>query len=448
MLILFVGLVLAGLLWWFNSYLSRPESVETLRAFVTNAIGAPVRFEKLQVNILTGLSLDKIVADNPEAAIEKELLRIPKVRVNYNLWALLQKRVEMTEILLLQPRIAVELSPENKVIWSRLNPASQTAKEPKASPAASRSSAEIQDLEVEVKSFNITDGSFVMRGADGAERLVLSGINNEAQMKSSDLTLSAMGKVRVAEVALQRLRLREVQSAYTYDQGLIKLPAIQGQAYRGTLNGAFEQQVNDAELPFTFKMNLANVDVNELLKEVAQKPDKVSGQLSATTSWRGSLTNVQGISGKGNFEVLNGQLIQLEFFRQLASVLNVKELAQPDFVKCRSDFVVENEIVTLSSLVLNSTLFDFTTSGTVGFDTALNLQCELVLKPELVKFLPAGLGERFTLRDDGARTVAFNITGSVEKTQSDLWLKLALGPTANPVDAVKQGLEGIKGLFR
>lgn len=439
-LILLLCLVVAGLLWWFNSFLSKPESVETIRAFVSNAAGVPVQFGRVELNIVKGITVEQVSAENPPAVQEKKLLTTSRVMLAYNVLALLQKHVDITDVSFVSPQLALELDPNNKVVF----PLKET---PEPRPSTAEKSW-LDDVEVEIRSFNISNGGLVIKASDGTERFRIVGLNNNAKMKQSAAGFNASGQAKIGQMFLSKLLITDLQSPYTLGQGVLALPTIAGKAYRGTLTGAFEQKINHDELPFTFKLVGAQFDLNEMLKQLADKPDYISGQFSANTMWRGAMTNPRGISGKGDFEVVNGQLIQLGFFQQLAQVLGVKELAQPDFTKCRSEFTVENEVVNLSSFLLNSTLFDFSTTGTVGFDTVLNLNCELIFKPDLVKLLPNLVADRLVTRADGARTVAFAVTGTTEKPQSDLWLKLAIGPTGDLQQGVQQGIDALKNLFR
>jgi hypothetical protein len=124
----------------------------------------------------------------------------------------------------------------------------------------------------------------------------------------------------------------------------------------------------------------------------------------------------------------------------LAGVLQVPELASPDFDDCRAEFVQSAYRVSTPVVLLSGKAVQLRGAGAVDLRTdGLDYQMNLALAPHLfAKVTRRELRPAFKPRTDGFSTIDFHLYGTTAAPQTDLLSRIAKGAAE---DAAKKQLE-------
>ena len=415
------GLVLAGVLGWFNSFLYTPSSLEAVRLAISEKSGLPLHFDRAGGNILEGLRLHEAAVHSATLPPPGRLLQVPILLIRFNPAFLLINHLVIPEVKLSNPKLTLISGPDHQILWPSPSEAGQVSAQ--AVPGA-KLLEWLRRTEPEWNRVEVENGTLSLQSPPGNESLQLSGISGTFKVRPSNAESLIGGRVQVNSLMAGPWTFTNWKSTLKVDQGAINCGDFSVQAYGGQLSGTLEQKFSDPQLPFSLKVNASSVVIHDMLQKLFSRPDAASGLLSGTTTWRGSLSNAQDLSGKGSLTAADGQLIHIYFFQELSKALGVKELSQPDYRKCRIDFVLESGVFSVSSLVLNSALFDLSAHGTVTMGGTMNLHCELVAKPDLVKMLAPPALAQFPPDADGNALMKFDVRGGVDNAQTDLWSQL------------------------
>lgn len=423
---LFALAVVAILAVALNFYLGMEQNAPKAAGFVSGVAQVPVSLGTVQVNVLKGAHLTNVKVANPAAIREPVLLSVPDLSLTYAPLALSQHRLLFRQVTLSNPVLAL----------------AEDAQGETPLPAAVAPRSPLQGaLRLDVKSLNIENGTVRVLNAAGDPTLLLEGLQHGGRLERIGQEVKAGGQFTAKSLTLGLLKIGDIDSSYGFEKGVLKISKLLGTSYHGQWTGTFQIDGSTDGMPCDFQLQANSLDLNELLKSVAGKPDMVSGTLNLTVAGRGSAGSLSGITAQGSFEVHNGQLIHVGFIQDLAQAISNKDLAQPDFSEAHGDFSVGQDTITISSFELDSSQFTLAGGGTIGFDGTVNFKLTMTFTPDFAKLLPAAVSERLTAGADGSRAIAFNLTGPIDNPQSDLLKQLSFinlqgaVPAATPAPA-------------
>ena len=410
---LFALAVVAILAVALNFYLGMPQNAPRVAAFVSGVAQVPVSFGTVEVNLLKGAHLTDVKVANPAAPREPVLLSVPDLSLTYAPLALSQHRLLLRQVTLVRPVLALAEVVQGNTSLLPL-------------PAAVVPQSELQGaLRLNVKSLNIEDGTVRVLNAAGTPTLVLEGLQHGGRLERTGQEVKAGGQFTAKSLTLGPLKIGDLDSSYSFEKGVLKISKLLGTSYHGQWTGTFQIDGSTDGMPCDFQLQANSLDLNDLLKSVAAKPDMVSGTLNLTAAGRGSAGSLSGITAQGSFEVRDGQLIHVGFIQDLAQAISNKDLAQPDFSEAHGDFSVGQDTITVSSFALTSSQFTLTGGGTIGFDGGVNFKLTMTFTPDFAKLLPSAVVDRLTAAADGGRSITFSLTGPIDAPQSDLLKQLS-----------------------
>jgi hypothetical protein len=165
----------------------------------------------------------------------------------------------------------------------------------------------------------------------------------------------------------------------------------------------------------------------------------VRGDLAAKATFEGS-GGLPTMKGRGQGTVTGCRVEHGRTLSLLASILQVPELARPDFDECRAEFTQSGSRVSTPVLLLTGEAVQLRGTGTVDLETSgLDYRMTLALAPGLyAKVTRPELRPAFKDRGDGYSAIDFRLFGTTSEPQTDLLSRVAKAAAA---DAVKKGID-------
>jgi hypothetical protein len=114
----------------------------------------------------------------------------------------------------------------------------------------------------------------------------------------------------------------------------------------------------------------------------------------------------------------------VKMLHDLSSIFRIKELDAPLISSAKTHFVVQNRQTKFIGLEINSTGFQMTGSGVIGFDGSLNADMVLILSSSSMGKLPREVSAFFVQQSNGSGSVAYHLSGTVADPQTDLVTRL------------------------
>jgi uncharacterized protein involved in outer membrane biogenesis len=442
-LALLLALVAAAGLWWLNRYIQKPEFVEKVRGAATEAAGAPVDFDQLMFDPLKGFRVENLRILNPESTRQPQALATKNISLDYRLAPLLQRRLEIAEFRLEEPQISLEQNEAGDLVLPKKEPAPPSPETPTPDPGT----AIPLPLEVVLSLFTLQNGKIRIQDHAGTAKLQVDGIQANARLDLGTTATQSSGNLKISKIQLRQFTITQIQSPFTLKENILTLSALQGLSYQGQLSGFFDLNTGNASYPYNLKLDAVGMDANQMLGEVAGKSGLMSGKLGFKSVWLGPAKTPLALSGKGSFEITDGQLINIPLFRILGETLKVPAIAQPDFSKIYGDFSVDNQVCTFPGIKIESALLKMDGAGTIDFDLHVNFEIDLALSPDITRQLPQGVENLLTKREDGFRSIRFTVTGTVDRPSTDLPQKLLFGNDPLKPENIQNTLDNLRSLF-
>ena len=434
-IIVIVALILTGGFLWISSYINSPAFAEYLTEKATAATGAPTKIGAVKFSLFKGVTVQSIAVDNPVAKKEKTLLSIAEVALDTDFFSLLSRKPTVQGLSLKQPKIGLELNEKNvprmpESLAALLKPADTAAK-----PSEKKEALPAFLLET----LAISDAAVMVRNASGARQF-------EAQNLSLKLAGFPSGKGEFnAEklIAPANLTLSALHTPVVIDNQGLTLAPLQAKAYGGNVQAAIKLTTGTAP-GFTIDTELINLDVAALLKEITQGSAVLSGSLSAKASIQGSNAEPQLAKGQGNLSVRNGRISGSKVLQELAAILNVPGLANPDLSELNAQYIIADERVVIKSASLRSTLFSADVNGSVGFNQRLNLDARVAFTPTLLNLIPASIRQNIERSLGPQSEIRFKIWGTAQQPQTNLKEVLVTSAAKGLVDKLLKDRLGDK----
>jgi len=247
-------------------------------------------------------------------------------------------------------------------------------------------------------------------------------------------------------------------------------------AFNGQANAQGGLSMGPTSPPFHGKITVQGVQLGPAL--AALSPDStvsVSGTaaMNIAVAGRGfSMPDLtKALAGPGHVEVKDGKIEGINLMQEAVTLLKVAGVSIDDakataFSTIETDVMIQQGIVNVQKLLMDSHDFQATGKGTVGFDQLLNLGVNLNLSQALSQKVASSSPIAKLAMKDGRLSLPLQITGTAQnpsyglnmkgltgKAQEQVQEKLKgavkglLDGTTKPTDLQKEGQDLLKGLF-
>jgi hypothetical protein len=414
--------------------LNTPEFQKSLLDQAKATLGADVRARKMDISLFSGVTLTGLAIANP-APFPGNLLTADAFVLRYRVRSLLAGRVEVERVALEKPTLGLVLDRRGVFNHEKLGgPA------PKTRSAAAPAGAAAVPLRIVLKRLAVEDGSVTVVDHTRARLLTIEGAAFRSAFEIEGGIARGSGVAAIATMGLgDLLFLRSVRAPLAVSKETVALSPIRAEVAGGGAAGDVTVH-SKGGFRYVAHLELKGVDMSTLLAE-AKSAGGLAGTLAAKATFEGS-GGLATMKGRGQGTVTDCRVEHARTLALLASVLQVPELASPDFEECRAEFTQSGYRVSTPALLLSGKAVELRGTGTIDLETSgLDYRMSLALAPRLfAKVTRPELRPAFKDRGDGFSTVEFRLYGTTRAPQTDLLSRVVKAAAA---DAVRKGIDGL-----
>jgi hypothetical protein len=400
--------------------LNTPAFQKSLLEQAKATAGAEVRVEKMDISLLSGVTLRGIAVANP-APFTGDFLTADAFVLRYRLRPLLAGRVEVERLALEKPLLSLAMDARGGFNYEKLGGATRAgARAPSAAAPAA-----VAPLRIVLKRLAVEDASVVMTDHAKVRLLTVEGADFRSAFELAGGIAQGSGEAAIATVNLaDLLHVRGVEAPLSMSKETVKLAPIRGRVAGGSAAGDLTVHLKGG-FRYVANLELTGVNVKTLLAE-AKSAGGVSGTLGAKGTFEGS-GGLPTMKGRGAGAITDCRVESGRVLALLAGILQVPELASPDFDECRAEFTLAGYRLSTPVLSLKGEAVQLTGRGAVHLGTnGLDYQMSLALAPAVfAKVTRPELRPAFRPRADGFSAIDFRLYGTTLAPQTDLLSRVA-----------------------
>ncbi len=430
--VLLAGSLLYGI--WLVRSLRTPEFQRALLQRVRGIAGTEVRVKKVDVSLLSGVTLEGLGIGNP-LPFTGDLLSADGLVLRYRLWPLLSGRFEVERLALERPRLSVVMDARGLFNYERLGSGHAS------SPGAPSAAAAVP-LRIVLSRLSVRDGSVVVTDASRARLLAVDGLGMQSAFELEAGLATGKGTLTARTIDLAgRLSVRDVSAPLALTRESFTLSPIRGHAGGGELRGDATVRFKNG-FRYATRLELTGADVKRLLEE-SRSAAMVSGSLEARARFEGT-GGLPTLRGRGQGRIGGCRVYGNRSLALLATLLGVRELASPELDECRAEFTQAGAHLTTPVLVLKGKTVELTGHGSLNLETsALDYDLTLALAPSLfARVTRPELRSAFHARQDGFAAIDFHLAGTTLEPKTDLLARLGRSAAEGAVRGVLGRLFG------
>lgn len=397
--------------------LDTPEFQRSLLDRIGAAVGADVRARKVEISLLSGVTLEEPAIVNP-APFTGDLLGAEAFTLRYRLLPLLAGRVEFERIALERPRLALAMDARGVFNYERLVGAAP------ARAATAPAAVAAVPLRLVLRRLSVEDASIVVTDHAKDRLLAIEDASFRSAFEVEGGKAQGSGAARLGTVDLaSRLFVRDVRSPLSLSRTTVALAPARGRMAGGQVSGDLTIHL-EGGVRWDANLEVKDADVKTLLAE-AGSTGGLAGALAAkaTLSGSGGLPSLRG-RGQGTIGACRAE--NAKALALLAGILRLPELADPSFHECRFEFLLTGSRLTTPVLSMRGDAVRLTGRGALDLETSgLDYQLRLALAPRLfAKITRPELRSAFQTADDGFAAVDFRLHGTTAAPRTDLASRL------------------------
>jgi hypothetical protein len=426
--------VLAGVV-AFNIHLQSATMQQQLRQAAMDSVGLPLSVRSAIYTPWDGIRLRGLVMPDMENA-GVNFLEASEFQILFRLMPLLRREFVVSDLRLKEAVLTwrqnangqwrVPRQPEEAIALPAGTPVTIR---PAATPEAKRPAVEIAGavapkplVRVRVDGMQVRRSRILFENRDGWPLLDADGITANADLSPEG---NAHGEARVPEAVLAGLIVaRELASDFSLEDGLLQLAGISGKIAGGQLSGRGEVATRTDGSPYEWDLKLDGFRLSELRLPSSFGGTRLEGTLNATFAVQGRNAPQRQLRGKARVDLTGARMIPSEYLRGIGQALGIRELQNLEFKESYAELRLEDDFIHVAPLWLRADEFAVEMSGPVTRAGGLDLQARLILSPASAARIAAVTGRDFPEAGiagmPGFRAVAFRVTGTLEKPQSDL----------------------------
>lgn len=431
-----------------NLYVQSAGMQEKIERELGQQLNVPLRITSTSFTPWGGLRLAGVrVPQMDMEGEEANFLDSPAISARLQLSSLIEKRFVIKEVRVDTPKLIWNQSPNGR--WEVPKVAGQgqptgddpvdveqTTKPPKVSTWTS-------DFKVEVDAVRIDHGVFEFNNAEGKKVASFQDVNVRSPMRSKQ---AVRGDATSTQVAIyETVSLKDLETKFEHTSDVLALKELGAEIAGGRITGNLAVETGEAGSPFVTDLRFDNVDLNRLITEGGGVEGQAGGTLQGTFNAQGSSDNLTAATGSGQVVLINGRIRQYEFFQSLGQALKVEELARMDLQQAQLDYRLDDGVVVVDPLVLQTANLKLTARGEVEWDGRMALEARLDVNPKISKRLPDFVRDNFAqVEGSDARYVDFDLSGTVANPQTNLMTQMLGKKLETEVTDFIQGIFGKK----
>ena len=196
------------------------------------------------------------------------------------------------------------------------------------------------------------------------------------------------GRVHIDRLLQGKLDVRDVDATVALAPAALEAPAFSLQGCGGTISGSAKFDLRDTRRPvYEIISKVANVQADSLLSAWTPAKNLLRGALSTDLTFSGAGSEPADIRRTltllGLAGLSEGQLGPGPSLQAIADLVRIPQLREVKFKDLKLPLRVENGRVFTDAVTLSGPSGDWSLSGAVGFDGALDYAVSVTLPPEV-----------------------------------------------------------------
>jgi hypothetical protein len=380
---------------------------------INAASGMTVHCEDISVGWLGGVDLKGVTA----TGVGGDSLSVQSVTVRPDLWAGIRGRLRFEDLRIENIRFVRLEQAKAPELPNRANSDSASV-----APAVEKKGAlRLREVLGLAKRIRVSNAALDWMKASGSVRAQAEGIEfcyEETEPGKGTGVLNLQRGIWEELLAVDSLHVK-IQR----EDDRLTVPDFSARCGGGKLLGNGSLHLS-REAPFVGSLSAANVDLGNMSRELPSV--RVAGKAEANFRMEGLLGAQQTWIGDGELTVSDGSFKGLALLQMLGQVFQVQELAQLTARKAHSKIRVAERKAFFEGLEVDAGDIQLRALGDVDFKRAVSLSAQISLAENMIRGKAQQLfGKRFSPADSsGHRTLAFQVTGTLENPKTDLMEKL------------------------
>jgi AsmA-like C-terminal region/AsmA family len=444
-----------------NLYVQSQGAQGKIQQELSRSLGVPLKIRSMSVTPWGGLELSGITIPQTASVGPKHFLEARTFRLRVRFLSLFSRRLVIKEVSLIGPTVVWPQNKEGKWRLPNARAARAQTVSTNQAPANSQAEAGIEVAETnttpavtnaapavtnaasvpsspkamvkdeppgrepklavspEVRRVSVKDGDFTFLDQTGRLVASFAGVDFRTNIRSA---LALRGDAKVARVSLRdRFFLDQLRSPLRYEPDVLELSKISARVAEGEVNGYFAIQPEAEDSPFTTSVNFHDVLADQLVENAGGPKGMVKGKLEGSFQASGKTSDPEALVGKGEIFLRDGRVQQYRLLVLLGQILQIEELQELHLEQADAKYHLRPGLVTIDELVLRSPNIRLTSSGSVAFDGALQLNSQLAINDRIRGQLFKAIRDNFHRIDDpGYSAIEFQVGGTVERPSTNL----------------------------
>jgi uncharacterized protein involved in outer membrane biogenesis len=277
-----------------------------------------------------------------------------------------------------------------------------------------------------------------------------------AKTKQEGAPVKVTGTVQATTLNGIDIALRNVNTSYTYDKGIIDIKDCKADAFDGKVRFDFYYNAHSPE-PYRINTNMQSVSTKKVLRRFL-KFENIEGSLSGMSNFSGKGLSrsevLANMSASGNLKLNNGAFNNFTFVTSMLAWLGMKGENTVPIENLVLYFKIDKGKVQVNDWALSSSIGNMLFNGTMGLDGGIDLNIAATLNKKYSDVVKKYHGDWiFPIDKNGKATIDILAKGtlkspkfSLDKTKIKNRIK---GKVKDEFDKKKKEWENkIKGLLK
>ncbi len=412
-----VVLAVGGGLFFLSGYVNSEAFIRKVEDQAGQALGAPVSIGRIGLS-MQGLEAREVRIANAPPHQADAFLALQRASITIDWMTLFEDQVEVEEIHLNRPALALYQGEDGAVLL----PFKKADKEDKGQGGTEAASGQAESgTALNIGKIHLTDGHLVFRDSEGEMLVTIVRLQVTTTYRSSPGGGSVgQGEIQIPALTLAGgITLDNLKSPLRIENNVIDLPQITGSAYGGDLKGSMKVTLaeNKAD-PGSYALNL-DLQGASLRELTADQQSPKEGTLALKAQVKGTLEEPKDPTGNGYIQIDELSVPGVESFQSLGTLLGLEVLKKGKAEVAKGTFTIHDQLLDFSSLTVDSQGVDINLSGTLSFESLLNLKGEAVIEAGASTLFNDLAGNLLDNERQKMRNIPLKISGPVTDPKVD-----------------------------
>ena len=189
----------------------------------------------------------------------------------------------------------------------------------------------------------------------------------------------------IGTLTMEKFEMTGVRGTMKISDGVITMQNFSGNMFEGSLSSKGTVDLRNPDQPvFDLALDMTNINGHALLPNFTSFGNRLFGNLSMSTTLKGSLDDTlgfvpQSLLGQGNVQVKSGKLTGVKVNQSIASLVGVSNLESINFNDWANTFTISNGRMEVKNLNIKALDADYSLNGFIGLDGSLDCAMTVLL---------------------------------------------------------------------